>query len=81
MATADSGIVCCCVGVGVVFGDGPGFGFERIMGGLGLLGVGGRGELGIAWTRGFGVCLVCLVRLVWGVDGAGGSEAPRLGGW
>jgi len=51
------------------------------MGGLGLLGVGGRGELGIAWTRGFGVCLVCLVRLVWGVDGAGGSEAPRLGGW
>lgn len=35
------------------------------MGGLGLLGVVGRGESGIVWRR---VLLACLVRLVWRVD-------------
>lgn len=57
---------------------GRGFGFERIMGGLGLLGVGRPGELGTAWTGGL---WICLGRLVWRGDGVGGVEAPRLGGW
>lgn len=54
MATAESGDLSATALEGECFGAGAGFGSERLLWvDWVLLGVDGRGELGVAWTGGF----------------------------